>query len=947
MELIQTKKGISRLRCFGICLLVLLFSTNALLAAKLDPANWRIYASPRLVPPSNLTVTKSLGSNVPPGTLVPTLLTNLVDNDPATLSTLMSGLDLFIDLGQTCTVHRVFLTGGDHELSMWPNWSQTGTNPPLGLLVVSVGNRGPLMKRVAEWTVPYDAGNPVDTEVDMRFSPTTGRFVRIQLQTQVLWGLSHWPGYTLPAQPPAVTNLSWNIGELELYGFTDPPTNENAVVLPGGASNALALAASDLSYYLGELTGKPHPIISPTNTNQFSGTIYRIVDLKSLAPDYNTMMNNIAAGLMPDGVNVETSGREVVFRAWPYRSVLWSAWEFLERQGVRWVYPEGHGDYVPTGQGVSLGMLPLRFTPSAKSIYANWDASSLQPWPPWMLQSVRQGFLYPWRNRWNFSWNGYGPLGGSEIPAMASPGITLNNNYSEGFVGYPHNFNSVVPNRILAQHPDWWGYSTNLGARIAPTNGSAPAFCMDNPFLINFVAAKAVAVQQASPLACTSPLNIAHIQRALNLLPLDATAFCECTNYCLPANGSWVADPVPWVAHYKSSFSGMYYNFVTQVANEVAYAGSDAIIGALAYADVFLPPATKLPANVQVEVCMYGAPNLPIGSSWNSALKQALDTWPLRCSRLATYDYALLHTDYWQTNASLPVPLVTASVDRAQYLASIGALDGGCQATTESLPYNPWNFYAYPRIRWNTNQTGDQLLHEFFPAYFAEAAAPMLAYYKVLQDHVVTNNANMYYRGYCYNVMPGTFPLHVLAAMQTNLQAAELQATNWLTIQRVAKMREGFNWVIGTSGLTGVNLSDVSPYQVIKAANGPVALNLAQMNAPTISGPAGKNWAQLTGTNWTFTAAGEIRMPLNFTQGGTYQVVVTARGVTSDSEWPVMNVYLGASEASSAVNTSGFTDYTFSLTIPAAVWDLTITFKNDAAGGARDLFISGIRIIPE
>ena len=59
-------------------------------------------------------------------------------------------------------------------------------------------------------------------------------------------------------------------------------------------ANALALAASDLSYYLGELSGKPHPIITPANTNLYSGTIYRIVDLKGLAPSYATMTNNIA-----------------------------------------------------------------------------------------------------------------------------------------------------------------------------------------------------------------------------------------------------------------------------------------------------------------------------------------------------------------------------------------------------------------------------------------------------------------------------------------------------------------------------------------------------------------------------------------------------------------------------------------------------------------------------
>ncbi len=72
---------------------------------------------------------------------------------------------------------------------------------------------------------------------------------------------------------------------------------------------------------------------------------------------------------------------------------------------MRWLYPDAHGDFVPTGKGVNLKILPLHYQPSARSIYANWEVSALEPWPPWIKQSQLQGFLYPWRNRWNCSWN--------------------------------------------------------------------------------------------------------------------------------------------------------------------------------------------------------------------------------------------------------------------------------------------------------------------------------------------------------------------------------------------------------------------------------------------------------------------------------------------------------------------------------------------------------------
>ena len=417
----------SRFRLLSVGLLLLWTGGGVVQAAKLDPTLWKIYQEPDLVPPIGLTVTNQ--ANLPSGTnavtpLMPTLLTNQTDNNPATLATLSNPMALFIDMGQTNVVDRLFLTGGNRHLNLWPNNYPNRNNPPLGLIVVSIGNWGPMMRQVGTWTVPYDAGNPVDTEMDLRFSPVAGRYVKIELQTNVVWGFNYWPGYALASQPPMPTNLTWNVGEVELYGFSGSPTNLNAVVCDsftntlaqaGSMSQPLQIAALDLSYYLGELTGIPHPIITSAQTNLYPGRIYRIKDLASLAPDYNTMMANIGSGALPTNPVVSVAGREVQFTGWPYRCVDWGVWEFLERQGVRWLYPDGHGDYVPSGSGVSLSMLPLQVHPSATSIYANFDCSSLHPWPDYMLQAVRQEFLYPWRNRWNFANDGRGgSLGGSE-----------------------------------------------------------------------------------------------------------------------------------------------------------------------------------------------------------------------------------------------------------------------------------------------------------------------------------------------------------------------------------------------------------------------------------------------------------------------------------------------------------------------------------------------------
>ena len=75
----------------------------------------------------------------------------------------------------------------------------------------------------------------------------------------------------------------------------------------------------------------------------------------------------------------------------------------------------------------------------------------------------------------------------------------------------------------------------------------------------------------------------------------------------------------------------------------------------------------------------------------------------------------------------------------------------------------------------------------------------------------------MHYKGYCYAITRGAFPVSVLAAMQKHLVEAEQSAKSWVVQQCVATAREGFNRVLAESGLTGVDPPTTTPR---KAAGG-------------------------------------------------------------------------------------------------------------------------------
>ena len=909
---------------------------NICLAYQLSSAPWVVQSVPQMFiqPPSGLRVseqTSTENGQVQPASSGSSVnVSAVLDGNPNTYVTLTNlaaftqAPSLLINLSQTCAIDRVVICGTSNGLIMWANSQSSASQLPLGLVNVYVGNTPQSMSIAGSYAIPYDAGNPISQPMDIRFSPAVGQYVKLELQTRVNWpncgfGGNVWFGWGNVTNP---VDQRWQISEVELYG-TPNTVATNAVVLEANAPYALSLAAGDLSYYLTELTGQPHPIIAPSQTNLYSGNLYTVQDLAYLAPDYPTMMANIASGLLPTNeVNITVNGRVITFTGWPYRCVDWSVWEFLERQGVHWVYPDVHGDYVPS-TGVNLGMLPLKMSSSSKMIYANWNSGLFQPWPAWVQQSPQQSWLYIWRNRWTSAWSS-GPWG-NEMPYIKSTG-TIAPQFAEGFTGYPHNMSSVMPLRILTNNPSWWGSADGTNY-----NPYSVQFDLASPGADAWVAQKVLAWDAVyhGPSQSVQSLSPDDFDNAYNILPVDAVTFSVDTNTLLADQiyGGSISG-LPWVWGWHPS-SGAYYKLLSSVAN----AATNQLIGGLAYADVFDPPASNYPANVQMEVCLYGSPNLPFTSTPNAGMKAALDTWHQRCSKLAVYDYSLLFSDVWQTDQRLPVPMVSAYVDNARYLAGIGALRGGVQATETSLQFNPWDFYAWPRVRWNTNLTSSQILTNFFTGYYREAAAPMLAYYQAMENYQYSNGIDLHFHGYCYNISPGSFPLSVLNQMETNLQYATSLATNWYVLNRIHDATNALGWVMSQSGLT--NMSMLSNYSIYNAvpATGTYSVILTNFSPYTVYGTGAYStpvWNENAENGWDFDGAAVVKQTLNFTQPGNYRVDTVCRCKWSSGNYPTLRVILGPSSSATIstapkIRSSTFVTNSCVLSIPyAAPFDLII-----------------------
>ena len=694
-------------------------------------------------------------------------VSEVADNDLDTVWTSgesqRTGLSIAVDLREEALVHRVYLTPGPER----GNFARS--------IRVLLSN-DPFTFQRAQWQRATDVSRSTviecaprrKVETDLKFDPVRARYVRLEIGRKTC-------------------GLPWSIAELEIYGTTDEGAfaKSDAVVLGSDAPGPLQIAARDLRYYVGELTGRPLPIIAPAQEKEYPGKLYRVADLAPLAKTHDEMTANQESGKLPVGVNVEREGREVLFRAWPYEMVLCSVWEFLERQGVRWVYPDAHGDFVPSGRGINLDILPLRYEPPVQWRYANFGVEH------WRGEPAGDRYLYFWRTRWNSTWGGHHrhALGGGEIPRPDAARVPQ---VGKGFEGYPHNFAAVVPDKILQEHPEWCGmlknpkYAnqgkgvSNPTPRRSPRQGG-PTFCLSNPELIEWVAKKAIDSVGGNPEA----------EGTIRLMPMDSAVFCECDN-CMKLYEPVELERLCFEWGGRMNVSDAFYHFVSEVAKRIQAKLPKVQIGCLAYANYHKPPRKidRMPDNVRVQVCLYGAMTLPLTHPANAVMKKRIDEWHRKCPRLDTYSYVLIH------GGRMPVPLVTAMSDWMQYLHRYGALGGGSQASTWHLPINPWSFYAFPRYVWKPDTPAETVLQDFFNSYYQTASAPMLSHYRTLENHVLEKGLDVQEGLYGYGPKPEAFTPAVLDAMVRHLAEAEKQARLWFVKERVKTARECFDWTV-------------------------------------------------------------------------------------------------------------------------------------------------------
>ena len=811
-----------------------------------------------------------------------------------------------LDLGRPYLLHRIFFAGPRLGL---PKPKSMEVDFSIGVeqdnftkalypekIFVYVGNTPDTLKCVAETTVPKDVSNEISFDGDIRFQPVVARYIRLMTAE-------------------CGNGYKWHIAEIELFGSADSNgfKPRDAVLVDKNAPAPLLLAADELSYYITELTNAYVPVSDPSDSENFTGTLYRIVDLKPFARTWKEMDKNRKAGKLPENINVEKNGQEVIFRAWPYKNVLYSVWEFLRQQGVRWVYPGSHGDFVPVGKGINLDILPLRYTPSSPRRYASFGISKMRG----------QAYLFWWRNGFDETW-GHGEkaaIGGAEMPLPRYPPLAAAeypSDYTEGInVASPHTLASVVPWRIVKKHADWIARDSN-GEPVKKAT-----CCMTSPGVIDFVVKKALAIT-----------NHRDSCETIRIVPMDGCRWCLCKR-CQKLDG-----PPIWDEKHStlaSSFSESYFYFINEVAKRLIINRPHMLIQAMAYSNHYRPPKNikQFSPNVRVQCMVYGSRYLPMESPANVESRKIWQMWREKVTHLAYYDHFLIHPGQagYKNTPELPLPGVAAIVSRAKFLNKIDALWGEIEGRLAGLPYNPWNYYAYARLLWDASLTEDVVLKEFFPAFFAEATEPMLAYYKVLENDLVQRNID------CTGASPGVYTLPIIQEMGTHLAAAESIAESWLIKERVANIRKSYNELLRRLNLKGRDLTDLSTLPQIGSKCEELTISPAQLWIQQGYVKRNDDIWQL-GNVWC-----KLGTYVGYEEDGNYVLTIIAKAKPSGDICPSLRLIIGDEYSETLkINSIEYKKYAFNIRAKAGYWLTLLYYRKTKNESDKNIYVKDIRV---
>jgi len=503
-----------------------------------------------------------------------------------------------------------------------------------------------------------------------------------------------------PGLPPGRHN-EWK-NALKPKGRVECPLNisskgnsEYKILLPSFPDTQEQKAASDLQFWLKEITGIELPIVREGRHYSPAGK------------EISIGKTNILKGKLPllyegkqgeDGYTIAVEGNRLYLAGGNRRGIINAVYALLEEDiGCRW-YDEISSS-IPRMPDLQLFVVPREYKPplELREPYI-WDAFDGN----WSLHNR----TYSTEAKVPDEWGGY----------LSYPGETfrerdLSTHQDTWFV---HTFHHLLsPEDFFLQHPE---YFSEINGVRKPLQ-----LCLTNPVVFDIALNKIRNILRKYP--CTKIISIS---------PNDTDVHCECS-LCQAVNQK------------EGTKMATLLQFVNRIAVIINKEFPGVRISTLAYQQTIMPPKTIIPEkNVVIYLCTdrhaWGWPFLPVNET--PTVKKALKLWKDKGANIYIWDYVVNYS-----HLPLPMPNLSVITRNMRYYLKYSVngimLQGAFQSYgSDNAPLRCW---VWAKQLWNPGWNIKSLVYDFVYGYYGQSAPYLWEYNRSLLDMWET-----YYKKGCF-----------------------------------------------------------------------------------------------------------------------------------------------------------------------------------------------------
>lgn len=701
------------------------------------------------------------------------------------------------------------------------------------------------------------------------------------------------------------------------------PGSPPVIVTPAEMEDQLQRAVADLQLYLQKITGLQIEVVQGDPAGKFAilvGDVPANADLQPVIEQEQLGREGFVLDIAPQRVRIVGGSKF---------GTAYGVYEFLERLGVRWLFPGQWGEVVPRAATVSLPA--CRFTDKPGFLIRRMAVNYY--YDPRLYKYDRA--LYPQVNQ------------DAQADARAAAEAVgawkrRNRQNTSGFFGHSH---LIPPQKYGQEHPEWFAQIDGR-RELDPGNWK---LCHANQGMVQ-QAIQDVLADIRRRKADKKPQVDDGFQHLLadyfiiSVSPTDGGGFCRCDD-CLK----------------MGAISDRLQIFANQIADAVRQEFPDYWVGYYgAYSEAQMPPTVKAHPGVMVFLTNYTRSFFyDLTETANTPFREKLTAWMPACPNRATADFDGI-PEWWGFG-----PLSYVAVHKVDYpWYSAHGIRGISTHASIGWAATGYSSYITGKMWWHPDADVEALRRDFVESAFGEAFAPMWRYHERLDKARVYPSPQVRYAmrkdldeavglarredvkvrlDYlrAYDVLWDTF---------TNFQAGKVTPEE---LQRAIRLARSIEYSVTPlrafmfARMPGAPTDELGPYtpeELHRVLNG-VALEEPGEELPTWSDGDDLRLVPLAATSTAEAQTVSPDMGANFRYGPTTMLIqaraneriqVTQEGKFTRTEYELLGpeqtvIEKGASEEPTILDRAATTDGVYTLVLYTAASTPRIRVANRAA----------------